>query len=292
MRGSARPLPGTGSTGTPDGTEMKSRFEATENTDTKPTVSVIINCYNGARYLREAIDSIYEQTFTNWEIIFVDNCSTDESSEIAKSYDARLRYFRTDETISLYNARNDGVNLADGEFIAFLDVDDVWLPEKLEKQLESIGADYALVHTGVNMIDENGYYVPWREPTRHKGFVTNWLLLRNFISMSSVMVRSSVIKDLKFNNLYNLVGDYDLWLRMSANHRFNYVDEVLLHYRRHQNCMSLRERSNWIYEQRSHYRFFLSEYRLRFSMILVHILTKEMIHLFHLTSKRMRAICG
>jgi glycosyltransferase involved in cell wall biosynthesis len=259
-------------------------------TQRKPTVSVIINCYNGERYLREAIDSVYEQTYDDWEIIFVDNCSGDESANIAKSYDYRLRYFRTNETISLYSARNYGVNLAEGEYIAFLDVDDVWLPEKLEKQIESFKDEYALVHTGVNMIDEHGYMVPWRVPTEHRGVVTNWLLLRNFISMSSVMVRSSVIKKIKFNDAYNLVGDYDLWLRMSVGHKFNYVDEVLLHYRRHKECMSLREESNWIYEQRAHYRFFLSEYGLSYSMIFFHILTKEVINLFQVLYKKIRLV--
>jgi len=100
-----------------------------------PKVSVIMNCYNCSKYLREAIDSVYAQTFTNWEIIFWDNASTDNSSNVAKSYDAKLRYFCNDKTTPLGNARNLAVQQACGEYIAFLDCDDIWLPEKLKLQI-------------------------------------------------------------------------------------------------------------------------------------------------------------
>ena len=132
--------------------------------------------------------------------------------------------------------------------------------------------------------------VPWRMPTKHTGKVANWLLLRNFIFMSSAMVRSSLIKELRFNDNYNLIGDYDLWLRISVDHRLKYVDEVLLHYRRHEDCMSLREKSNWIYEQRSHYRFFLSEYGLRYPMVVSYILSREMIRLFQVACDKLRML--
>ncbi len=100
-----------------------------------PLISVIMNCLNCAKYLKEAIDSVYAQTYTNWEIIFWDNASTDRSAEIARSYDGRLRYFRGSETVPLGEARNRALEQARGEFIAFLDCDDLWMPQKLEKQL-------------------------------------------------------------------------------------------------------------------------------------------------------------
>ena len=101
-----------------------------------PKVSVIMNCLNGKRYLRKAIDSVFAQTFDDWEIIFWDNASTDESGEIAKSYRGRLRYFRSERTYSLGKARNLAFAQARGDLIAILDVDDVWLPNKLEKQVD------------------------------------------------------------------------------------------------------------------------------------------------------------
>jgi len=95
----------------------------------KPRVSVIMNCLNGEKYLREAIESAYAQTYKNWEIIFWDNASTDKSAEIAKSFDEKIRYFRSDENYCVGKVRNLALAQAKGEFIAFLDCDDTWLPE-------------------------------------------------------------------------------------------------------------------------------------------------------------------
>ena len=103
----------------------------------KPLVSVIINCFNGEKYLCEALDSVITQTYKNWEIIFWDNQSTDKSAEIFKSYkDSRLKYYcASSHTAILYEARNYALKKTNGDFIAFLDVDDWWLPNKLEKQI-------------------------------------------------------------------------------------------------------------------------------------------------------------
>ena len=101
----------------------------------QPLVSVIMNCYNGEKYLREAIDSVYAQTYQNWEIIFWDNASTDTSAEITNTYDSKLRYFKGEKTIPLGAARNKALSKCNGDYIAFLDVDDLWLPKKLEKQI-------------------------------------------------------------------------------------------------------------------------------------------------------------
>jgi glycosyltransferase involved in cell wall biosynthesis len=101
----------------------------------EPLVSIVMNCYNGEKYLREAIDSVYLQTYQNWEIIFWDNASTDSTAEIAKSYDEKLKYFKSQETTILGVARVQATKKATGKYIAFLDVDDIWIKDKLEKQL-------------------------------------------------------------------------------------------------------------------------------------------------------------
>ena len=108
------------------------------NKKSQPLVSVIMNCYNGEKYLREAIDSIYAQTYTNWEIIFWDNVSTDSSADIAKTYDKRLKYFRGKEYIPLGAARKKAIEKSSGEWIGFLDTDDLWFPNKLSMQLKEI----------------------------------------------------------------------------------------------------------------------------------------------------------
>src|SRR3989338_6378909 len=101
----------------------------------EPLVSVIMNCYNGEQYLREAIDSVYAQTYKNWEIIFWYNASTDDTQRIATSYDSRLKYFRADVNTPLGQARNMALKKATGIYIAFLDSDDVHLPCALQRQV-------------------------------------------------------------------------------------------------------------------------------------------------------------
>ena len=103
----------------------------------QPLVSIIMNCYNGETYLQESINSVLSQTYKNWELIFWDNQSNDKSAKIFKDYkDGRLKYYCASSHIeTLYKARNYALKNANGEFIAFLDVDDRWLPEKLEKQV-------------------------------------------------------------------------------------------------------------------------------------------------------------
>ena len=99
----------------------------------EPLVSILMNCYNGEKYLREALDSILAQTYKNWELIFWDNQSTDKSVEIFKSYaDERLKYFYAPTHTLLYEARNYAIEKASGEFYAFINVDDWWEKEKLE----------------------------------------------------------------------------------------------------------------------------------------------------------------
>ena len=100
-----------------------------------PLVSIIMNCYNSDKFLRESIESIYNQTYANWEIIFWDNASIDDSAKIAKSYDERIKYYLASETTSLGEARNLALSNVSGEYVAFLDCDDLYLTDKLEKQV-------------------------------------------------------------------------------------------------------------------------------------------------------------
>jgi len=100
-----------------------------------PLINIVMNCYNCDRFLKEAIDSVYAQTYPNWEIIFWDNDSTDNSAAIAQSYDEKVKFHRAPQTTPLGEARNMALNEVTGKYIAFLDCDDLYLPEKLEKQV-------------------------------------------------------------------------------------------------------------------------------------------------------------
>ena len=131
-------------------------------------VSVIMNCYNGEEYLREAIDSVYAQSYKNWEIIFWDNASTDGTSQIAQSYDSRLRYFRADVNTHLGPARNMALAKAKTTYIAFLDSDDWWMPNKLEVSLRYLERGADLVYHNLFIVTKLHQKFFWRiAPTRH-----------------------------------------------------------------------------------------------------------------------------
>ena len=102
----------------------------------QPLVSIIMNCLNGEKYLSNAIDSVIKQTYKNWELIFWDNQSTDNSASILKRYkDKRIKYFYSKKKTVLYKARNEAIKKSKGEFLAFLDVDDIWTRNKLSLQI-------------------------------------------------------------------------------------------------------------------------------------------------------------
>ena len=123
--------------------------------NSKQLVSIIINCYNGDIYLKQAIDSVIAQTYKHWEIIFWDNRSSDNSKDIVSSYqDSRIKYFLSSKHTSLYSARNYAIEKSSGEFVAFLDTDDWWLPTKLERQIPFFeNTDVGLVYS--NFIKKN-----------------------------------------------------------------------------------------------------------------------------------------
>jgi glycosyltransferase involved in cell wall biosynthesis len=152
-----------------------------------------MNCHNGEKYLREAIDSVYNQSYKNWEIIFWDNASTDESGKIAKSYDNKLKYFYTQELSLLGRARGLAAEQVRGEYLAFLDCDDLWCGDKLEKQIrifedseESLGIVYGrseiIYEDGSdNKVFYEGYTLP-------EGMVFCDFAKNNFIQFVSAMV--------------------------------------------------------------------------------------------------------
>jgi len=109
-------------------------------------ISIIMNCHNGEKFLSEAINSIMKQSYKNWELIFWDNCSTDKSSLILKSFkDSRIKYYRSNLFTNLGEARQSAFEKCSGEYIAFLDTDDIWYDNKLQKQIECFESDVGIV---------------------------------------------------------------------------------------------------------------------------------------------------
>ncbi len=209
-----------------------------------PKVSVIMNCLNCERYLREAIDSVFAQTYEDWEIIFwEDKASADNSEEIAKSYGGKLRYFRSDLSLPLYGSRNLALREARGKYIAILDCDDIWLPTKLEEQIPILERDdeVGLVYSDAFIFNEKGKekrQFNVQEP--HRGKVFSALLFRNFINTQTVVVRKKAFDGLEhwFDGRLILSGDYDAYLRISHKWKLDYVDKPLARYRIHKNSKS------------------------------------------------------
>ncbi|MDA9148584.1 glycosyltransferase [Alphaproteobacteria bacterium] len=200
-----------------------------------PLVSVVMNCYNGDKYLAKAIDSIYEQSYSNWEIIFWDNASTDESSYIARSYDQRLRYFLAEKTTPLGEARNLAVQKASGKYVAFLDCDDMYLPDKLKHQVSVMELEKcSLSYGSAIIINEFDEHIGDNKVKEKSGNLLKHLLLNYEINMQSVMLRKSVIKkeNLIFDDRLKFSPDYDLFMRFSINEKISSISNYLVKYRK------------------------------------------------------------
>ncbi len=188
-------------------------------------VSVLIPVFNGSKYLRQAIDSVLAQTYPALEIVAVDDGSTDDSAAILAAYGDRVRCFRQPNSGSVGIARNACLREARGEYLAFLDQDDWWLPTKVARQVAVVRADerIGLVHTEVAYYYEaTGALGPPQNPRARPGEMVGAcyeaLLLGNPICNSSVLLRSDTIGrvggcDVAIRG--NTVQDYDLWLRIA-----------------------------------------------------------------------------
>ena len=213
----------------------------------KPFFSIIMNCYNGKRYLKEAIDSVYAQTYDNWEIIFWDNQSTDQSAKVFKSYnDPRLKYHYAPTHTFLAEARNYAIEKARGEFIAFLDVDDWWYSEKLEKQL-LLFADpqvgFVCCKAWV-FLEKQGIRKPIHKGSIPTGWVLNDILDDYSLIMSTIVLRRVAFDSLEggFDNCFNILEDWDLMMRLAIKWKLDCCQEPLADYRMHGENIILTQR--------------------------------------------------
>jgi len=207
-----------------------------------PVVSVIMNCLNGEKYLRESIDSIFAQTYTDWEIIFWDNASTDASADIAKTYGERVRYFRSEQTYPLGKARNLAMKEAQGDYIAFLDCDDIWFPRKLEKQIGVFeDARVGLVFTDAIYFNNRGKQKRlYRNRKVSSGYVFPELLANYYLCLSTVLICRRVLVQLSdwFDDRFEMIEEADLFRRIAYSWHCEYVAEPLVMYRIHSESSS------------------------------------------------------
>ena len=202
-----------------------------------PLVSVIINVHNGAHFIRQAIDSVYRQTYPNFEILIYDNCSTDQLNETIKGYDERLRVVRSEEFLELGEARNKAIAETKGEILGFLDSDDVMLPEKLEKQVPFFNVYIALVYSNSIFFweDDGRESVLYADPQR-EGMIFRELFRDYNISLETVLIRRSALDDDPnwwFPIDFTMCEETDLFIRLAYKYPFAYVHEPLAKYRIH-----------------------------------------------------------
>ena len=212
-----------------------------------PKVSVILPVYNAEKFLKEAIDSILNQTFTDFELLLINDGSTDRSEEIIKSYnDKRISYAKNEKNSGLINTLNRGIDLASGEYIARMDGDDIALPERLELQVKHlIKSDAAILATTYYSVDEIGNALPdWPtdRATITRDQIRKTLPKDNCLAHPTIMGKAFVFKKYRYHPelsqsykfIHNLTysEDYDIWLRIAADGLvIEKLPQPLLYYR-------------------------------------------------------------
>ncbi|WP_339750437.1 glycosyltransferase [uncultured Marinobacter sp.] len=198
-------------------------------------ISVITPTYNRARFLPAAVASVLSQTFGDFELIIVDDGSEDNTPDVLKPFfaDRRVRYVYQ-ENQGQSHARNLALKQATGDFIAFLDSDDVWAPDKLEKQLAVFRAnsEVDIVHGDEAIINEQGSVVSLQNMRRYSGRITRYLLADNSVSITTALVRRRCFDEMGgFDTSVGVADDYELWLRFSARYCYQYEPGIVASYR-------------------------------------------------------------
>ena len=181
----------------------------------QPLVSVIMPAYNAEKYIEEAVRSVISQTYPNWELLILDDCSADRTAELAKALadlDSRIRLLRNPQNMGVAKTRNRGFSLAKGEWVALLDSDDVWHSDKLEKQLltaAETGAD--IIYCSYSMMNENGMHIS--DFIVPKATSYDDMLKESVLSCSTVVLRRSILDFHRFSSDY-YHEDYGFWLEL------------------------------------------------------------------------------
>lgn len=209
-----------------------------QNENQQLSVSVVIPCYNSARFVTDAVDSVLAQTIPAREVLVIDDGSSDHPEEVLARYGDRIRVIKQ-KNAGVSAARNRGIREAKGELIAFLDADDRWLPHKLARQIEYFAAhpEVALVHTDLliwhSEKGETSYEPKGRE--RYQGNCYEKFFFECRISPSTVIARKKCLQDVGgFDERVTAAEDLDLWLRLARRWPFGFVDEPLKLYRKHE----------------------------------------------------------
>ena len=210
-----------------------------------PLISVIMPVYNGEKYLRQAIESILAQTFSDFEFLIIDDGSSDGSAEILREYqvrDPRIIVHTQKENAGIITALNNGINLARGEYIARMDADDISLPERLERQVEFLEThpEVSVLSGSIQVIDQQGNRISTRNLPRTKNLIIWSLCFFCPIVHPAVMVRREVLINIGgYRTVWSHAEDYDLWERLSGKTQFANLPQLILRLRKHKSNITV-----------------------------------------------------
>lgn len=208
-------------------------------------VSIVMPAYNAADYIKESIESVRKQTFTNWELVVVDDCSTDNTAEIVKKeahIDSRIKYYKLEENSGAAIARNKAVELTTGKYVAFLDSDDLWKENKLENQIAFMKSNkYTFTCTYYDKIDENSnnlnHIITYKNVNNYSG------LLKDCPGNSTVIYDVELLGKTYIPNIKKR-NDYLMWLKViDKSQEIFCLKEVLTSHRIHSNSLSSDKKS-------------------------------------------------
>lgn len=209
-----------------------------------PIVTVLMPVFNGMEYLAEAINSILQQSFKNFELLIINDGSTDGSIDLIKSFtDTRIRIIQNEKNYGLVYTRNRGLKEARGKYIAMLDCDDLALSNRLSLQVNFLNQNpnYGLVGSQILMIDAGGQQVGKEDYNAHSDLIPSILFFNNYLAQSSVMIRQDLIKNYEYQKEYPPAEDYDLWVRLSRVTKIKILQKPLVKYRLHTNNVSVKK---------------------------------------------------
>ncbi|MDR1544610.1 MAG: glycosyltransferase [Prevotellaceae bacterium] len=207
-----------------------------------PLVSVNIPVKNGKKYLKQCIESVLNQTFSDFELLIVNDGSTDETANIVRSFsDKRIRFFENETCKGIAFTRNFAVELSRGKYIAVFDCDDVMLPEKLQKQVDFLkkNPDFALVGSSIEKIDKKGVVIGKQIYKLPENLIKSQLFFDNYFAQPSMLIRREVFEKFRYNPQFMMASDYAFWSQIAENHKVANLKEILIKYRIHSQSITL-----------------------------------------------------
>ncbi|MDR0829446.1 MAG: glycosyltransferase [Prevotellaceae bacterium] len=206
-----------------------------------PLVSVNMPVKNGVKYIKEAIQSVLNQTFNDFELIIVNDGSTDESAEIVRSFsDSRIKILENQTSKGIAFSRNLAIENSLGKYIAIFDCDDIMLPENLQKKVVFLeqNSDFAMVGSSIEKIDKNGDFIGKHIYKLPPNLLKTQLFFDNYFAQSAMLIRKDVLTKFYYDKNFSQAEDYLLWSKISENHKVANLKELLIKYRIHNQSIS------------------------------------------------------